>query len=124
RAAAAPLADGGRGAAGAAGGAGHHHPGDGPGSAGCGRANRAERTQAVHLHSGIPDAAARGWLRVRGGVAPLARRPTAPLDFAAAADRGAEAEREAAADSAVGRGDASVLGVEPSAAAQAPGGDL
>src|SRR5256886_6241402 len=57
-------------------------------------------------------------------MAPLARRPAASRDPAAALDRGTQAKGETAADSAVGRRDAGVLGVEPGAAGQAAGGHL
>src|SRR5207249_1937079 len=60
----------------------------------------------------------------RRGMAPLARRPAASRDPAAAADRGAEAEGEAPTDSAVGRRDAGVLGGQPGAAGQAAGSHL
>src|SRR6266576_1113686 len=57
-------------------------------------------------------------------MAPLARRSAASGHPAAAADRRTEAEGQAAADPAVGRRDAGVLGDEPGAAAQAAGGHL
>src|SRR5258708_21931877 len=57
-------------------------------------------------------------------MAPVARRPAAPLDPAAAPDRGVEAEEQAAPDSAFGRRAARLLGGESGAAAQTAGGDL
>src|SRR2546429_6134935 len=57
-------------------------------------------------------------------MAPLARRPAASRDPAAAVDRGTQAKGETAADCAVRRRDAGVLGVEPGAAGQAAGRHL
>src|SRR2546425_11695066 len=57
-------------------------------------------------------------------MAPLARRPAASRDPAAAVDRGTQAKGETAADCAVRRRDAGVLGVEPGAAGQATGRHL